>query len=34
MTQPMLEALVDAIDKVALAHGDRAARELAEAGQW
>jgi hypothetical protein len=22
MTQPMLEALVDAIDKVALAHGD------------
>ena len=34
MTQPMLEALVDAIDKVALAHGDRGARELAEAGQW
>jgi len=29
MTQPMLEALVDAIDKVAFAHGDRAARELA-----
>ncbi|NBO05218.1 MAG: hypothetical protein EBV16_13705 [Betaproteobacteria bacterium] len=34
MGQHMSEALLDAIDRIALTHGDRAARELAEAGQW